>query len=378
MPATSRQNEAITSHDKSTVVTGGAGTGKTFVLVQKYIDLIATKGVPVPAILALTFTDKAAAEMKERNRREISKRSGAVWEKASTDFMVAPFQTFHAFCAQVLREFPIKDGLEPGFVVLDETQMGRIRPARSRHLFTRCRKGRCRQRRSMYLAVTDQNTLRSMLSAITPHGAIISGSQSARSNPAGVITAWQKEVHAFRDNEIATLLSNPGFCSLVDTLLSLAGEYAGSQDKAAIHLSEISGHIRNLKSFTSSEDFCSAVTAILDAKMGNVGSKKAWNGDDLSKFKEARRKLREILEQKEPLLRMTVDPGDPKVTGSVRFLRELGLVFKRYLAIASEEKAKLGGLDFSDLILHTRTIFEEKRELCSDPLHGPVPVYPRG
>ena len=87
MAATGRQNDAITSHDKSTVVTAGAGTGKTFVLVQKYIDLIATRGVPVPSILALTFTDKAATEMKERIRREIQKRSGPVWEKAADDFM---------------------------------------------------------------------------------------------------------------------------------------------------------------------------------------------------------------------------------------------------------------------------------------------------
>ena len=108
MAATERQNDAITTHDKSTIVTAGAGTGKTFVLVQKYIDLIAAQGVPVPSILALTFTDKAATEMKERIRREIQKRSGPVWEKAADDFMVAPVQTFHAFCAQVSGNSPSK------------------------------------------------------------------------------------------------------------------------------------------------------------------------------------------------------------------------------------------------------------------------------
>ena len=43
---------------------------KTYVLVQKYIDLLKTRGVSVPQILALTFTDKAAAEMKDRIRKE--------------------------------------------------------------------------------------------------------------------------------------------------------------------------------------------------------------------------------------------------------------------------------------------------------------------
>ena len=126
MAATGRQREAITTHDRSMVVTAGAGTGKTYVLVQKYIDLLETRGVSVPQILALTFTDKAAAEMKERIRKEISLREGEKWEKAAEDFMIAPVQTFHSFCAQVLREFPIEAGLEPGFVVLDEQQASRV------------------------------------------------------------------------------------------------------------------------------------------------------------------------------------------------------------------------------------------------------------
>ena len=102
------------------------GPGKTYVLVQKYIDLLKTRGVTVPQILALTFTDKAAAEMKDRIRNEILRHEGPQWEKAAEDFMIAPVQTFHSFCAQVLREFPIEAGLEPGFVVLDEQQVSRI------------------------------------------------------------------------------------------------------------------------------------------------------------------------------------------------------------------------------------------------------------
>jgi ATP-dependent helicase/nuclease subunit A len=157
MVATDRQKEAITSHDRSTVVTAGAGTGKTFVLVQKYIDLIATKKVPVSAILALTFTDKAAAEMKERIRREIQNRSGPVWEKAADDFMIAPVQTFHAFCAQLLREFPIEAGLEPGFVVLDETQTARIHARSFETLVHTVQEGPVQEAAVYVLAVTDQN-----------------------------------------------------------------------------------------------------------------------------------------------------------------------------------------------------------------------------
>ncbi len=371
MAATERQKDAITTHDKSTVVTAGAGTGKTFVLVQKYIDLIATKGVPVPAILALTFTDKAATEMKERIRREIQNRSGPTWEKAADDFMVAPVQTFHAFCAQVLREFPIEAGIEPGFVVLDEQQMARIHARSFEDLVHTRQEGPVQEAAVYVLSATDQNMLRGLLSAMyAQRSRYLRFFDLLEEDEADIVAVWQREVHAFRDSEIQSLLKNEGFCALIQTLLTLSEQYGTSVDKAAIHLREISGHIRQLESLTTSENFCGAVTALLAAKMGNVGSKKNWAENDLETFKQARRSLLEILGQKTPLLRMNVDPADPKIIGSIQFLRELGLVFRRYLAIVSEEKAVLGGLDFYDLILYTRTIFTEKHELVATHFAG--------
>ena len=74
MAATPRQLEAISRHDVSMVVTAGAGTGKTFVLVEKYLNLVQDQGYRIRDVLALTFTDKAAAEMKERVRKTIAER----------------------------------------------------------------------------------------------------------------------------------------------------------------------------------------------------------------------------------------------------------------------------------------------------------------
>ena len=91
-------------------------------------------------------------------------------------------------------------------------------------------------------------------------------------------------------------------------------------------------------------------------KPGNIGSKKIWKPDDLDEFKKARKDLYEIIERKNSLFRMTVDTTDPVITGSVRFLRDLSLVFSRYAELAGNGKASVGGLDFSDLILHARQI----------------------
>ncbi|MDO9034959.1 MAG: UvrD-helicase domain-containing protein, partial [Methanoregula sp.] len=210
MAATPRQGEAITLHDKSMVVTAGAGTGKTYVLVQKYIDLLRTRGVTVPQILALTFTDKAAAEMKERIRTAILSEEGPQWEKAAEDFLIAPVQTFHSFCAQVLREFPIEAGLEPGFAVLDEQQTSRIHSTAYEELIHTRQDGPVNEALVHVLSITDQYTLKTILSAL--YG---KREQYARffaalgADEMQVLSVWKTEVDAFRDSEITALRNDP-------------------------------------------------------------------------------------------------------------------------------------------------------------------------
>src|SRR5208337_2547380 len=364
MAATPRQGEAITKHDRSMVVTAGAGTGKTYVLVQKYIDLLKTRGVTVPQILALTFTDKAAAEMKERIRKEILRHEGPQWEKAAEDFMIAPVQTFHSFCAQVLREFPIDAGLEPGFVVLDEQQVSRIHNRAYEELIHT--QGPASDALVHVLSITDQYTLKTMLSAM--YG---KREQYARffaalnEDEERVIAEWKKEVDVLRDVGIAELRRDPSFSSCVETLLRLAHAYEGVDDKAAIFLQEICPLLSRIAEPADTAEFCSVALELERKRPGNIGSKKNWNGTDLDAFKKARKDVNEILVRKTSLFRMNVDPSGPVITGSTRFLRDLSSVFSRYADLVGNGKASLGGLDFSDLILHARQLFTEQRELVS-------------
>jgi ATP-dependent helicase/nuclease subunit A len=366
MAATKRQNEAITTHDRSMVVTAGAGTGKTYVLVQKYIHLLETRGVSVPEILALTFTDKAAAEMKERIRKELSQRKGQMWEKAAEDFMIAPVQTFHSFCAQVLREFPIEAGLEPGFVVLDERQVSRIHAGAFEGLIHAPQPGPVNEAVVHVLSISDQYTLRTMLSVM--YGKRLSYDRffdALDENEGQTVSAWMQEVHAFRDGEIRDLLKDQSFSSVVRTLLDLAARYEGADDKAAAFLCEIRPLLEQISSPICSEDFCSAASVIVKKRVGNIGSKKVWDENDLLSFKKAIKNLKEILDRKSALFRMTVVPDDLLIMESLQFLRGLSLVFGRYKELVEKEKATLGGLDFGDLILNARRLFLEQGELVA-------------
>ncbi|HET6369632.1 MAG TPA: UvrD-helicase domain-containing protein, partial [Nitrospiria bacterium] len=120
-----RQREAA-SFEKSTVVVASAGTGKTTTLAATYIGLL-ERGLNPSEVLAITFTEKAAGEMRERIRRELLKKadrpdSDARWRKILNEISQAPISTIHSFCGQMIREHAVRLGIDPRFQILDETR----------------------------------------------------------------------------------------------------------------------------------------------------------------------------------------------------------------------------------------------------------------
>jgi ATP-dependent helicase/nuclease subunit A len=125
---TAPQRQAIDTLDANVAVVAGAGAGKTRVLVERYLNILAQGKAACDEILAITFTNKAAKEMKERIRKraaELAADGGgdaARWRAVLGELEYAPIGTFHSFCARVLRENPVEAGLDPNFAVLDEAE----------------------------------------------------------------------------------------------------------------------------------------------------------------------------------------------------------------------------------------------------------------
>ena len=150
---TPSQKMAATSPD-NVVVRAAAGSGKTTVLVARFIESFKAElerdnersiADVLASIAAITFTEKAASEMKGRIRSLLidglktgparAQHVGA-WRQAQDAMGQCSIGTIHSFCASVLRRFPLEAGLDPEFGILDETESFLMRREAVESLFS--------------------------------------------------------------------------------------------------------------------------------------------------------------------------------------------------------------------------------------------------
>jgi ATP-dependent helicase/nuclease subunit A len=125
---TPEQAAAIAVRGRDVLLEAGAGTGKTGVMVDRYCRLVCDSGLSPDAILAFTFTDKAAAELRQRIRTELARRAERGSERATAALAGiggAWVTTIHGFCNRVLAAHPVAAGVDPGFRVLDAPETAR-------------------------------------------------------------------------------------------------------------------------------------------------------------------------------------------------------------------------------------------------------------
>lgn len=114
---------AATQLDTTFFVEAAAGTGKTTSLVNRILTAITTGRARLHEVVAITFTEKAAGELKVRLRTELTKSlTGAKLHEAQADLERASITTIHSFCASLLRERPVEARVDPQFTVADELQ----------------------------------------------------------------------------------------------------------------------------------------------------------------------------------------------------------------------------------------------------------------
>ncbi|WAI02542.1 UvrD-helicase domain-containing protein [Methanogenium organophilum] len=356
------QEIAITSPG-SLCVTAGAGTGKTYVLVSRYLDLLEREGdeqAGVQEILALTFTEKAAAEMKDRVRQALASAEGEDAARFRDDLMWAGISTIHSFCTRILREYALEAGLEPGFAVIDDHDLTQMtEEALYRLLYTTLPEP-VREATLVCLRTFGVWQIQQVLTSLyNDRWNAERFFRQVRENPEDVIAAWSAAVDAEKDDICTQFFASPaGEAAAV--LRDLALVYAGESDPAAHYLAEAAPCLEALDP-ARPDTTCKALAALLSCKgRRGMGSAKVLGADVKKHLNTAYSALKEWGDDNpRGLLTLTVSPDDPKTQETIHVLQALGTAFFWFAGAIGRQKAQRGGIDFGDMLILTQALLAE-------------------
>ena len=128
------QQRIVSDFQTTFLLEAGAGTGKTQLLLHRLLALLRTGRSPLSRVAVITFTDKAATELRTRLRAAIEsalqtalpEAERAALQAALSELDRAMVMTMHALCASLLRERALEVGLDPAFTVFNQAEAGRL------------------------------------------------------------------------------------------------------------------------------------------------------------------------------------------------------------------------------------------------------------
>lgn len=369
---TDEQRRAIHTRDVSVALSAGAGCGKTFTLVERYLaHLSADNGVDrgmdrgatgalLSSLIAITFTERAAREMRERIEKACRERLLAAsdndeaqsWLDRLRELEAARVSTIHSFCASMLRSHAVEAGLDPHFMVLEDAQ--------SATLLSEIIDDDLR--RQLIDATTPTRRLAAMFGLESLHGMIATllASRHEIDFDAWIARGADKLVQHWQTFHREQLLPR--------TLARIA-ESAAAQSVLEMartcHVTnpEMQRRIRLLvelfPALTASADGRAAseiLTQIREAaKVQGGGTKTSWpSEDDFNHFRDSAKELREAIDAALKTVAFDASAAGESAVAGLQLLQIAKPVAEAY----RRKKTELGALDFDDLLRRTRDLLE--------------------
>jgi ATP-dependent helicase/nuclease subunit A len=359
---TEQQNRAVRTREVSVVLSSGAGCGKTHVLTERYLSHLSHDGAEVGQIVAITFTDRAARQMRGRIRKAIvghlkeaaDDGEADLWARHLRGLESAPISTIHAFCGTLLRQFAVEAGLDPRFAVLEEVLAVNFRSEALVDCFRRLLVGQTKASedlRQLVLLYGWQQTVSAVASLLPEHDERLW--ERWTNLPAEEIAGeWIDHAHetVFPRHLRHFVESRPAITRCLD-LLRRHPPMTGPMSEPVDIL------LRETPMLSNADDVLAAIERLREAaKVGRVGSK-AWPDSGVYEaIKKAFEDFRKALSGLETE-GFIVDLGDlvPAVEVGKRFLRVAAEV-----SVAYRERKQLHSVvDFHDLLVRARDLLRD-------------------
>lgn len=132
MPELKKEQLEVVNFDKGNIlVSASAGSGKTFVMIERVIKLITEKKAGVKELLAMTFTESAASDMKEKLKEALTKKvletNSKELSRELEEVGTADISTLHSFCGRLIRQYFFAADVSPDFKIIDEGQANKLK-----------------------------------------------------------------------------------------------------------------------------------------------------------------------------------------------------------------------------------------------------------
>ena len=349
--------------DTSFLVEASAGSGKTTLLVARILAWVRSGRARLPAIVAITFTEKAAADLRLRLREAIERaRPGAAdaerraLDEALADLELAPIRTIHAFCGDLLRQQPVEAGIDPGFRVADPLEAALLLEETWERWLEQAAAGAPPAlQEAIALGVPLQN-LRELAEALVRERDLLAGLPAPIAEEFGALNG---EVRA-RLLELAEATparartaNDVRGSSAPGTREVRSGRAAAGADRLVQHLEELVAWVHHTGTLTETEQITALLTELPFRKVSGRGTQTVWGREPLARTRAA---LTELAD---------------RVTGAraVR-LHNLAAVLASWLAgFVTAYRARLGRLgllDFHDLLAVTRDLLRARPDVRRD------------
>lgn len=358
-PLTEEQREPVALRGASVALAAGAGCGKTTVLTERFVALLEGEDrLPLSRIVALTFTEKAARELRDRVRSACRERMDrgddpAYWREVVRGLESARIGTFHAFCADLLRLHATEARCDPGFEVLDET----IAPAiREKSLDACLRDWLAGEDEDFRALAIDHglNAVRYALAGQLGDRPLWDVQSWAARGADEVLRAWER----FRDGRCLPEIVG-AFAREQTPLVDFLRRNACSHPKMKERVARL---LDGLPRVHLHEDPLAALDALRnDAMVKGAGTKAHWDSEEI--YKEAGKRFEKVRKGIDDIRALFAPDGGRSLAcaeASARFARLMLGAIRVY----DEQKARAGVLDFHDLQAKTLDLLR----------HGPARV----
>ncbi len=346
---------------------GGRGSGKTRTLVGRYLWLI-EQGHLARSLVAITFTEKAAREMRNRIREEIGEwrkqalpeEQKLVWDRAASELDAARIGTIHGLCASLLRSHPAEAGVDPIFEVLEENTAILLQARAVEDVLAWAIDDPvCGQ----LFGPLDERRLRETITSLLQRR--LDAQPAFQVVGSDALQHWSDAVAVWLDAQLA----EPDWQKSLQDLSEVSARNAS--DKLELARQDLLidwAEVQEARTQQNWEQVITSLAAMRRSIKTTVGAKGNWSGDDLNVAKEAMRLLRQHYDEHlKPLLGSGT--GAPPADWAYDMLAAnlipgLQRLFAKTLAVYEGMKADRQALDFDDLESKAATLLVEHPAVC--------------